>query len=255
MPGRPRARRADRIRSGGHPIAAWRWEVLVPAHRIVLALLNGEIVEVRGSTGAGTFAAYHGIPDAVHGMIAWPNTVLLTGPEPIVVDPGYQTQGDMLVGALAARSLAPDDIRTVVMTHLHSDHLSALPQLGDVEVFVHESELDTTYARRQQGLLDAVTVNRLTGGEGEIRPGLRWIHTPGHAPGHIAVIAECRDERVIVAGDTLGPDPGWFERMDPPESLPERDAHLEAFRRIREHDAHVIVPGHNPPIRLRDTGT
>jgi glyoxylase-like metal-dependent hydrolase (beta-lactamase superfamily II) len=255
VPRDPGDRRADRHASGGHLIAAWRWEILVPAHRIALALLKGEIVEVRGSTSAGTFAAYRGIPDAVHGMIAWPNTVLLMGPEPIVVDPGYQTQGDMLVGALAARSLAPDDIRAVVMTHLHSDHLSALPQLGDVELFVHEAELDTPYARRQQGLLDAVTVNRLSGAEGEIRPDLRWIHTPGHAPGHIAVIAECHEERVIVAGDTLGPDPGWFDRMDPPESLPERDAHLDAFRRIRACDAHVIVPGHNPPFRLRETGT
>lgn len=255
MPHRPGSRRAHRHGSGGHQIAEWRWEILVPAHRIVLALLNSEIVEVRGSTSAGTFAAYRGIPDAVHGMIAWPNTVLLTGPETIVVDPGYQTQGDMLVGALGARSLAPDDVRTVVMTHLHSDHLSALPQLGDVELFVHEAELDTPYARRQQGLLDAVAVNRLSGEEGEIRPGLRWIHTPGHAPGHIAVIAECRRERMIVAGDTLGPDPGWFDRMDLPESFPERDAHLEAFRRIRDRDPHVIVPGHNPPIRLRETGT
>jgi glyoxylase-like metal-dependent hydrolase (beta-lactamase superfamily II) len=255
VPRRSGSRRTDRHTSGGHKIAAWRWEILVPAHRIVLALLNGEIVEVRGSTSAGTFTAYRGIPDAVHGMIAWPNTVLLTGPEPIVVDPGYQTQGDMLVGALAARSLAPDDIRTVVMTHVHSDHLSALPQLGDVELFVHEEELDTPYARRQRGLLDAVTVNRLSGEEGEIRPGVRWIHTPGHAPGHIAVIAECQEERVILAGDTLGPDPGWFDRMDLPESFPDRDAHLEAFRRIRACDAHVIVPGHNPPIRLRGTGT
>lgn len=255
LPRRAGSRRARRVRSGGNPIAAWRWEVLVPAHRIVLALLNDEIVEVRGSTSAGTFAAYRGIPDAVHGMIAWPNTVLLTGPEPIVVDPGYQTQGDMLVAALATRSLTPDDIRTVVMTHLHSDHLSALPQLGDVELVVHEAELDTPYARRQQGLLDAVSVTRLSGEEGEIRPGIRWIHTPGHAPGHIAVIAECRGGRVVIAGDTLGPDPGWFERMDPPAALPERDAHLEAFRRIRACDARVIVPGHNPPFRLPDTGT
>lgn len=248
-------RRADRHRGGGHQIAGWRWEVLVPAHRIVLALLNGEVVEVRGSTSAGTFRAYRGIPDAVHGMIAWPNTVLLRGAEPIVVDPGYQTQGDMLIGALAARSLAPDDIRTVVMTHLHSDHLSALPQLGDVELLVHEAELDTPSARRQQGLLDAVTVHRLRGEAGAIRPGLRWIHTPGHTPGHIAVIAECQKERVIVAGDTLGPDPDWFDRMDLPESFPDRDAHLEAFRRIRAGDADVIVPGHNPPIWLRETGT
>jgi glyoxylase-like metal-dependent hydrolase (beta-lactamase superfamily II) len=229
--------------------------VLIPAHRIVLALLNGEFVQVRGSTSAGTFAAYRAIPGAVHGMIAWPNTVLLTGPEPLVVDPGYQTQGDMLIGALAERSLAPDDVRTVVMTHLHSDHLSALPQLGEVELIVHEAELDTPHARLQQGFLARVTVSRLSGDEGEIRPGLRWIHTPGHAPGHIALVVDCDHERVIVAGDTLGPDPGWFARMELPEGLPERAAHLAAFRRIRALDPDVVIPGHNPPIMLGETGT
>ena len=255
MPRGLERRTADRRRGGGCSIAPWRWEVLVPEHRIVFALLQDEIVEVRGSTSAGTFAAYRGMPDAVHGMIAWPNTVLLTGAEPLVVDPGYQTQGDMLVGALAARGLTPDDVRTVVMTHLHSDHLSALPQLGDVELIVHEAELDTTHARRQQGLLDAVAVTVLHGDRGDIRPGLGWIHTPGHAPGHIAVFADCQDGRVIVAGDTLGPDPGWFDRMDLPAGFPDRDAHLEAFRRIRELDPDVVVPGHNPPVRLREHGT
>ena len=181
-------------------------------------------------------------------MIAWPNTVLLTGPEPIVVDPGYQTQGDMLAGALARRGLGPDDVRTVVMTHLHSDHLSAVGQLGDVELVVHEDELDTPWARTQRGLLDAVRVTALTGEEGEIRDGLRWVHTPGHSPGHIAVLVETDEGLVAVAGDTLGPDPEWFARMDPPADLPEREAHLAAYRRLRELSPAVIVPGHNPPF-------
>ena len=115
----------------------WRAEVLIPAHRIALALTGGEFVDLRASSTFGTFGAYRGLPDAVHGMIAWPNTVLLTGPENVVVDPGYQTQGDMLAAALAARGVSPDDVRTVLATHLHSDHVSALPQLGDVELHVH----------------------------------------------------------------------------------------------------------------------
>jgi N-acyl homoserine lactone hydrolase len=215
----------------------------------VLALLGGEVIEVRGTTDAGTFRAYRGLPDAVHGMIAWPNTVLLTGPEPIVVDPGYQTQGDMLVGALAARGLEPDDIRTVVMTHLHSDHVSALPQLGDVTLYVHQDELDSDHGRRQRGLLDRADVRPLTGAEGEIAPGIAWIHTPGHAPGHIAVVVD-GDERVVIAGDTLGPNPEWFMQMTLPAGFPEREAHLEAFRRIRAQAPVVVIPGHNPPVRL-----
>lgn len=227
------------------------WDILIPAHRIVLGLLAGEVVESRAASSAGTFAAYRRMEGAVPGMIAWPNTVLLTGDEPIVVDPGYQTQGDMLAGVLEARGIAPASVRTVVMTHLHSDHLSALPQLpGVAEVWVHEDELDTPHARRQRGVLDDAPLRVMTGDRGEIRPGLTWIHTPGHAPGHVAVIAECEAERVVIAGDTLGPDPAWFDDMNPPAGLDERDAHLRAFAAIRDLAPAVVVPGHNPPFLL-----
>jgi glyoxylase-like metal-dependent hydrolase (beta-lactamase superfamily II) len=213
--------------------------------------MGGEVVETRAVSSAATFADYRRLDGAVPGMIAWPNTVLLTGPETIVVDPGYQTQGDMLAGVLLARGITPDTIHTVVMTHLHSDHLSALPQLpGTTDVWVHEAELDTPYARRQKGILDEVSLRVMSGAEGEIRPGLTWIHTPGHAPGHIAVIAECAAERVVIAGDTLGPDPRWFDEMNPPQGLDERAAHLRAFEAIRALAPAVVVPGHNPPFRL-----
>ncbi len=229
----------------------WEWQVLVPAHRIVLGLLGDSVVEMHAGSSAGTFATYRRLDGAVPGMIAWPNTVLLTGPEPIVVDPGYQTQGDMLAGALRAHDLDPGDIRTVVMTHLHSDHLSALPQMSGVrEVWVHEDELGTAHARRQRGILDDAPLTVVRGGAGGIRPGLSWIHTPGHAPGHVAVIAECTATRVVIVGDTLGPDPNWFDSMDPPGDLDERDAHLDAYRAIRALAPAVVVPGHNPPFVL-----
>ena len=164
----------------------------MPAHRIILGLLGDEVVETRAASTEGTFAAYRRLEGAVPGMIAWPNTVLLTGTEPVIIDPGYQTQGDMLDGVLRARGIEPADIRTVVMTHLHSDHLSALPQLpGVTEVWVHRDELDTPYARRQRGIVDDAPLVVMDGAEGQVRPGLSWFHTPGHAPGHVAVVAEC----------------------------------------------------------------
>src|SRR5262249_42168570 len=83
-----------------------------------------------------------------------------------------------------------------------------------------ELELDAPHGRRQRGLLDDVRVHRLAGDEGEIEPGLRWVHTPGHAPGHIVVVVDADAGTVVIAGDTLGPDPSWFERMDLPGGLP-----------------------------------
>jgi glyoxylase-like metal-dependent hydrolase (beta-lactamase superfamily II) len=229
----------------------WRAEVLIPAHRIVLALAGGEVFQVAAGGSAATFRSYRalGLPGAVHGMIAWPNTVLLTGEAGnVVVDPGYATQGDMLVQALAIRGLSPDDVATVVMTHLHSDHVSALPQLGAVDLHVHEAELDTVHARTGRGLRDAARLVEFSGRSGEVIPGVQFIHTPGHTDGHVALFV-CTDEgEVAVVGDTLGPDPAWYRDMDLPADHPRRDDHLAAMRAIAERAPARIIPGHYPPM-------
>lgn len=213
---------------------------------MVFALSGDRLVQVSGQSAADTFDAYRELPDAAHGMIAWPNTVLLTGPSTIVVDPGYQTQGDMLEGALARRGLSPDDVPLALATHLHSDHITALPQLGEVELVVHEDELETPHGVRQRGARDAASLRLLSGGRGEVAPGIRWIHTPGHSPGHVSYLVDGDEGLVVIAGDTLGPRPEWFAENRLPEGFPEREAHLEAFRRIRAESPRRVIPGHNP---------
>jgi glyoxylase-like metal-dependent hydrolase (beta-lactamase superfamily II) len=208
------------------------------------------VVELRGGSTAGTFGVYRALPDAVHGMIAWPNTVLLTGPATVVVDPGYQTQGDMLVAALAERGISPEDVQTTLATHLHSDHVSALPQLGEVDLHVHEAELATAHARVGRGWRDRAAERPLTGSAGEVLPGVRWIHTPGHTDGHVAYLVETGDGLVAIAGDTPGPDPSWFARGTLPEDHPRREEHLAAFRAIRDSGASLLIPGHTPPAEL-----
>jgi glyoxylase-like metal-dependent hydrolase (beta-lactamase superfamily II) len=230
----------------------WRVDVIVPAHRIVLALdEDGTPVQLSAGGPVETFRAYRRLPDAVHGMIAWPNTLLLRGPATLVVDPGYQTQGDMLVAVLERAGVGVEDVDGVLMTHLHTDHLGAVRQLGEVPLWVHEAELDTEHARVQSGLLDRVRVHPMRGDEGEAAHGIRWIHTPGHAPGHVAYVLDSDRGRVVVAGDTLGPDPRWFAEDDPPPGLPEREAHLAAYRRIRAESPDVVIPGHYAPISMR----
>lgn len=221
---------------------------------MVFALGGDSLVEVRGQSTAATFDAYREMPGSAHGMIAWPNTVLLSGPRTIVVDPGYQTQGDMLEGALALRGMSPEDVPLVLATHLHSDHITALPQLGPVELVVHEEELETEHGVRQRGARDAAELHLLSGEGGEVLPGIRWIHTPGHTPGHVSYLVDGEDGLVCIAGDTLGPRPEWFAENRLPEGFPERAAHLEAFRRIRAERPRHVIPGHNPPIVVPTDG-
>lgn len=222
----------------------------MPTHRFVFALRGREVVEVHAPSTFGAFGAYRGLPDGVHGMIAWPNTILLRGPELVVVDPGYATQGDVLEAALAARGIGVDEVHTVLATHLHSDHVTALPQLGQVDLHVHEIELATPHAHAQRGALDAARVRPMGGESGEVLPGVRWILTPGHTDGHVAFLIDSPDGLVAIAGDTPGPDPGWFARMELPEGFPRREEHLAAFRAIRAERPAVMIPGHNPPMEL-----
>jgi glyoxylase-like metal-dependent hydrolase (beta-lactamase superfamily II) len=240
---------SDRV-AGRGDVVRWRVEVLIPAHRIVVAVAGADVFEVAAAGSAATFRGYRAldVPGVVHGMIAWPNTVLLSGPEHVVVDPGYATQGDMLVQALAVRGIAPDDVRTVVMTHLHSDHVSALPQLGEVDLHVHEIELASPHARAGRGWRDAARERTFSGPEGEVLPGLRFLHTPGHTDGHIALFAATADGEVAIVGDTLGPDPSWYSAMDLPDAHPRRDDHLAAFRAIAGRAPARIIPGHYLPF-------
>ena len=138
-------------------------------------------------------------------------------------------------------------MRTVLATHLHSDHVTALPQLGEVDLHVHEIELATPHAHAQRGALDAARVHPMTGTAGEVLPGVRWILTPGHTDGHVAFLVETPAGRVAIAGDTPGPDPRWFAETDLPEGFPRREEHLAAFRAIRDERPVVMIPGHNPP--------
>jgi glyoxylase-like metal-dependent hydrolase (beta-lactamase superfamily II) len=236
--------------AGDGASARWRVEVLIPAHRIVLAVGGGDVFQVAAGGSAATFRGYRalGLPDVVHGMIAWPNTVLLSGPENVVVDPGYATQGDMLVQALAVRGIRPEDVRTVVMTHLHSDHVSALPQLGEVDLHAHEIELASPHAHAGRGWRDAARERAFRGAEGEVLPGVRFIHTPGHTDGHVALFVATDEGEVAIVGDTLGPDPAWYRSMDLPEAHPRRAEHLAAFRAIAARRPARIIPGHYPPF-------
>jgi glyoxylase-like metal-dependent hydrolase (beta-lactamase superfamily II) len=97
-----------------------------------------------------------------------------------------------------------------------------------------------------------VRITKLSGEEGEIEPGLRWILTPGHSDGLVSLLVDTDDGLVVIASDCVGPLPEYFEQMDLPEDFgPEREELLRQWERIRALDPQTVIPGHNPPVVLR----
>ncbi|WP_405020243.1 MBL fold metallo-hydrolase [Kitasatospora sp. NBC_00070] len=119
-----------------------------------------------------------------------------------------------LTAELAAAGVRPEQVDTVVLTHLHSDHASGslaadgrTPAFPNARYLVQRTELDWLTATGSP-LLDAVVRPlRAAGcldaraGEVALTPEVRVFATPGHTPGHQSVAIGGR--QLVVAGDVV----------------------------------------------------
>lgn len=126
----------------------------------------------------------------------------------VIVDPG--DEAGRLVAAIRD---SERDLEAVLLTHAHFDHVGALAELlevHDVPVYMHPSDRPllehAAMAAAHWGLEvrqpRPATIDLEHGQKLELA-GLEFIclHTPGHAPGHIAFELPAAD--LLLAGDAL----------------------------------------------------
>ncbi|MFN2612484.1 MAG: MBL fold metallo-hydrolase [Solirubrobacterales bacterium] len=228
--------------------------ILIPAQRYVFAIEGEEAKPAEISSSAEGFKRYKELQDEGKpvGMVAFPNSLLVRGAEDYLVDPGLIMQGAPLISALSELGVNANDVKSVILTHLHFDHAEGLVAWPMRKTYVHKLETEAPYAQVVAGQMEMADLEILEGEEGEIEPGLRWIRTPGHSDGLITLLVDTEAGLVAIASDCVGPLPEYFDQMDLPEDFgPEREELLEQWRKIRALAPAVVIPGHNPPVRLR----
>jgi len=183
-------------------------------------------------------------------------TLLIRGEKTVVVDPGNHHIGaySILWHALQKRGLDYADIDAVVTTHTHTDHAGAITQLAGKPWILGSGELAEMAAIEGAPIVDAkkTMMGPVTeiDSETELMPGVAAFPTPGHTAGHISLIVEARDARVLVAGDlamlrteyTRREYSHWY-------SAEQLDALHRSLDRAQEYKPDLVIPGHDRAFR------
>lgn len=235
---------------------------------------------------------FKGYDDAIHGPAVEPGldaegklpgrfaALLIEGSDGLVlVDAGVgpfagEMEAGRLAGELDGLGISRADVRTVVVTHGHADHVGGLVTNDGVPVFeearhlVHPAELAfwrsgaagklpgdsgeparvAFGALRAGGLLDATTSGAATR-EVEV------IEAPGHTPGHLAVVV---NDALLWAGDAIVhpvnvAHPEWISAAD----MDAGNAQTRVALLARAADDRLVMAGSHLPVegRIHRDGT
>ena len=160
--------------------------------------------------------------------------------------------------------VAPEDVDTLILTHLHFDHYMNAHLFPNARIILNRRDWlyvlmpeNKRYAprvgfpREVFGWLANEAWERLelVDGEVEVLPGIRVIWTGGHSPGHQIVTVETAQGTVVIPGDEIY----MYENLEadiPIGYYYDFENVVSAMDLIREMDG-IVLPTHDPKVHER----
>ncbi|GAA0310327.1 glyoxylase-like metal-dependent hydrolase (beta-lactamase superfamily II) [Gracilibacillus halotolerans] len=170
------------------------------------------------------------LPDLYCYTVQIVNIVLAGDPNTgdfVLIDAGMPESAEDIIGVVESRFGEGSKPKAIILTHGHFDHVGAIIELIErwqVPVYAHPAELpylkgemsypepDTTVEGGMVAKMSKLFPNEPVqlgenvhtlpeDGSVPHLPEFRWIHTPGHSPGHVSLFRE--KDGALIAGDAF----------------------------------------------------
>ena len=176
-------------------------------------------------------------------------------------DTGHYNDRALLRQALNKYGIEPPDIRHVILSHLHFDHVLNLPLFPNAEIILCEAEIsyaedvgagtvqddaipdfwpELLEGRKVHTVKDTLTIGKE----------LEAVRLPGHTPGCLSLFSN-GSPSVVVCGDVV--KNGWEFIYGAASQSFDDELSRESIKFIKQR-GEVIIPGHDRPFRLSQEG-